>query len=164
MSDLENTDMDVDPEFEVVAAIDFGTTYSGYAYSMTDDYKKDKLNISSATWKSATMISPKTPTSVLLDSDKALVAFGYDAESEYTLLAEKNEHEDFYYFRRFKMELFNEIRDSVSIAFLCIITIKHSCNEVPRTNNFDSYYKSTCILLLQLRGNKTDFVVSIHSL
>lgn len=112
MSDSENTDMDVDPEFEVVAAIDFGTTYSGYAYSMTDDYKKDKLNISSATWKSATMISPKTPTSVLLDSDKALVAFGYDAESEYTLLAEKNEHEDFYYFRRFKMELFNEIRDS----------------------------------------------------
>lgn len=104
--------MNIDPEFEVVAAIDFGTTYSGYAYSMTDDYKKDKLNISSAQWKSATMISPKTPTSVLLNSDKALVAFGYDAESEYTLLAEKNEHENYYYFRRFKMELFNEIRDS----------------------------------------------------
>lgn len=151
MLDSEKTDIDIDPEFEVVAAIDFGTTYSGYAYSMTDDYKKDKLNISSATWKSATMISPKTPTSVLLDSDKALVAFGYDAESEYTLLAEKNEHENYYYFRRFKMELFNEIRDSVSIAYLCIIYNKRLLQRSAEDKQFWFVWKKFMLFVFAIK-------------
>ncbi|XP_061164032.1 heat shock 70 kDa protein 12B-like [Saccostrea echinata] len=94
----------------MVAAIDFGTTYSGYAFSMKDDYETDKLKISSNQWKSPTMISLKTPTTVLLGPDKKLVAFGYDAESQYTALAEQDKHKGHYYFRRFKMVLYNEIR------------------------------------------------------
>lgn len=29
----------------IVAAIDFGTTYSGYAYSLKDEYKKDPMKV-----------------------------------------------------------------------------------------------------------------------
>jgi hypothetical protein len=29
----------------IVAAIDFGTTYSGYAHSLKDEYKKDPLKV-----------------------------------------------------------------------------------------------------------------------
>lgn len=29
----------------IVAAIDFGTTYSGYAYSFRDEYQKDPLKV-----------------------------------------------------------------------------------------------------------------------
>jgi molecular chaperone DnaK (HSP70) len=105
---------DNSPTISMVAAIDFGTTYSGYAFSRKDDYETDKLKIFDNQWKSPTMISLKTPTTVLLGPDKQLVAFGYDAESQYTALAEKESHKDYYYFKQFKMELYNEIRRSVS--------------------------------------------------
>ena len=32
-------------DYLFVAAIDFGTTYSGYAFSLRDDFKKDPLII-----------------------------------------------------------------------------------------------------------------------
>ena len=32
-------------EYLIVAAIDFGTTYSGYAFSSRDDFKNDPLII-----------------------------------------------------------------------------------------------------------------------
>lgn len=121
MLDWENIDMDVDFEFEVVVVIDFGIIYLGYVYLMIDDYKKDKFNIFLVMWKFVIMIFFKIFMFVLLDFDKVLVVFGYDVEFEYIFLVEKNEYEDFYYFRWFKMEFFNEIRDFVSIVFLCII-------------------------------------------
>lgn len=35
-----------------VAAIDFGTTFSGFAISVLTDYEKDKANIISSSWPS----------------------------------------------------------------------------------------------------------------
>lgn len=94
----------------VVAAIDFGTTYSGYAFSFSEDYEKDPTKVYAQTkWVagSAALMSLKTPTILLLNPDKSFKAFGYEAENEYTQLAEDGEHEDYYYFRRFKMMLYN---------------------------------------------------------
>ncbi|XP_069129273.1 heat shock 70 kDa protein 12B-like [Argopecten irradians] len=95
----------------VVAAIDFGTTYSGYAFSFRGDYQKDPLKIElNQLWNSGSVVSEKTPTCLLLDPDKKFLAFGYEAENEYSQLIEDSEdddrmYENYYYFRRFKMSL-----------------------------------------------------------
>lgn len=90
-----------------VAAIDFGTTYSGYAFST-----KDKKNtFFTCDWKNNELVSLKTPTTLLLDSKKNFLKFGYDAEKKYLseILADE-EQDNFYYFRRFKMFLHNHAK------------------------------------------------------
>lgn len=91
-----------------VAAIDFGTTFSGYAFAMRHDFESDPPKISAnTTWVAGgQLISLKTPTVLLLTPDKKLEAFGYDAEDKYGQLAADGEHKDYYYFRRFKMKLY----------------------------------------------------------
>lgn len=93
----------------MTAAIDFGTTYSGYCFSFRHDFENDPLKVSANTWTAGTagLVSLKTPTTVLMDSNQELVAFGYEAEDRYAELAEEEEHGEYYYFRRFKMSLFN---------------------------------------------------------
>ena len=66
-------------DYLFVAAIDFGTTYSGYAFSSRDDFKKDLLTIrSSQAFNAGSQrhISLKTPTCLLLDDMEELVSFG----------------------------------------------------------------------------------------
>lgn len=94
----------------LVAAIDFGTTYSGYAFSLLHEYKKDPLKISTATWKAGSggLVSLKTPTCVLFDSTGKFHSFGYEAEEKYSNLALDDEHHDWFYFSRFKMILYNK--------------------------------------------------------
>ncbi|KAK3099987.1 hypothetical protein FSP39_013033 [Pinctada imbricata] len=87
-----------------VAAIDFGTTLSGYAFSSKSSWHKVHTN----TWCGGSLISIKAPTALLLDSNKEFVAFGYEAEDKYSQLAQEEEHEEYYFFHRFKMALHNE--------------------------------------------------------
>lgn len=94
-----------------ICAIDFGTTYSGYAHSTRHNPKE----IFCPHWKSSstctTLISQKAPTTVLLDDKQNFVAFGYDAETKYLEFAEEEKAHNFYYFRRFKMILYDRLRD-----------------------------------------------------
>lgn len=92
----------------LVVAMDFGTTFSGYAFATLGDYKNDPLSISTHTWAtgSQTGMSLKTPTCILFDSAENFVAFGKDAEDKYTILAQENNHKGWHYFRRFKMDLY----------------------------------------------------------
>lgn len=94
----------------LVVAIDFGTTYSGYAYSFKHQYDTDPLIPCTDTWASdsRSLVSLKTPTCVLFDKDKVFDSFGYEAEDKYSELAEEEEHQEWYFFRRFKMSLFNK--------------------------------------------------------
>lgn len=89
----------------VVAAIDFGTMYSGYAFSLTQDWKKPYT----FTWYGGNAPSYKNPTVLLLDSNQEFVAFGYDAEDQYSKLTAKKVHEEYYYFQRFKMILHQDL-------------------------------------------------------
>ncbi|VDI63256.1 Hypothetical predicted protein [Mytilus galloprovincialis] len=94
----------------LVAAIDFGTTYSGYAFSMKDTFKTDPLKIyTNQAWNAGgkQLLSLKTPTCILLDSNKQFDSFGYDAENRYADLVMDDDHEDYFYFHRFKMSLHN---------------------------------------------------------
>ncbi|XP_052703243.1 heat shock 70 kDa protein 12A-like isoform X2 [Crassostrea angulata] len=95
----------------VVVAIDFGTTYSGYAYSFRSDfikYETDHLNkIHINNWNCGDLMSEKTPTTLLLDKNKEFVSFGYAAENDYSSMTEEKRKEH-YYFRRFKMMLYDK--------------------------------------------------------
>ena len=70
-----------DPNLALVAAIDFGTTYSGYAFSFTTFPEGIRMNMP---WKEAEIGSIdfdlKTPTFVLTGPDGNFEAFGYEAE------------------------------------------------------------------------------------
>ncbi|KAK3602831.1 hypothetical protein CHS0354_026385 [Potamilus streckersoni] len=87
----------------LVAAIDFGTTYSGYASVFRhEDFTKI---IANSVWSSGSLLSLKCPTCVLFDPNGKFHSFGYEAENKYSELAQDNEHRKWYYFRRFKMTL-----------------------------------------------------------
>ncbi|XP_062573871.1 heat shock 70 kDa protein 12B-like [Saccostrea cucullata] len=91
----------------LVAAIDFGTTYSGYAFSFRVDFDQDPSRIKAYNWiaGSQSLISHKAPSVILLKPDKNFDSFGYDAEDKYASLTELSEHEGWLYFKRFKMAL-----------------------------------------------------------
>ncbi|XP_053388605.1 heat shock 70 kDa protein 12B-like [Mercenaria mercenaria] len=96
----------------IVAAIDFGTTYSGWAFSFRAEYERDPRKAEVKHWHSGigTLVTVKTPTCLLVKPDGiTFQAFGYDAENQYLELADKDEHKNYYYFRRFKMLLFGAL-------------------------------------------------------
>ncbi|KAH3832466.1 hypothetical protein DPMN_105754 [Dreissena polymorpha] len=93
----------------VVAAIDFGTTYSGWAFSFKHDYDRDPTKVSAKTWSGGQLTSLKGPTCILIRPDgKTLEAFAYDAENQYSELSQSGKHTTWYFFRRFKMSLWNK--------------------------------------------------------
>lgn len=91
----------------LVAAIDFGTAYSGYAFSFRNDYRLDPLKIEVNHWtgNASNTMSPKAPSSVLLNPDKTFKSFGYTAEEEYSILVENGQHQEWYFFTKIKMRL-----------------------------------------------------------
>ncbi|KAL3858892.1 hypothetical protein ACJMK2_009141 [Sinanodonta woodiana] len=92
----------------IVAAIDFGTAYSGIAFQFKHEFEKDPTKISAPqTWNGGkqNLISYKTPTCLLLDNNEESSSFGYEAEDKYADLSMDEKHTDWYFFRRFKMRL-----------------------------------------------------------
>lgn len=92
----------------LVAAIDFGTTYSGYAFSLKHDYQADPTKISvNQNWVAGSMalVSLKAPTAVLFNEKKEFESFGYEAENLYSEYALDGEAMNYYFFHRFKMAL-----------------------------------------------------------
>lgn len=85
--------------YQLVAAIDFGTTYSGYAFS----WKKEPANF--FTLKSSDMLSAKEPSVLLMDRSGELVAFGQDAVLKYKDYCDEKLQQNYFYFSNFKMTL-----------------------------------------------------------
>ncbi|XP_062571658.1 heat shock 70 kDa protein 12A-like [Saccostrea cucullata] len=103
--------------WQVVAAIDFGTAYSGFAFSMKDS----QLDVIPGKWKthsSDLLESPKTPTSLLLTISNDFVAFGYEAEKQFRELVEEDKHNDYRYFNQMKMVLFQDKRDETAVEVM----------------------------------------------
>ncbi|XP_060596890.1 heat shock 70 kDa protein 12A-like [Ruditapes philippinarum] len=97
----------------LVAAIDFGTTFSGWAFSFKHDFERDPTKITAKNWHGDQLISQKAPTCVLIKPDgRTFDSFGYTAESKYAELVAEEKHEQWYFFRRFKMMLFDKIEDA----------------------------------------------------
>jgi hypothetical protein len=92
----------------LVAAIDFGTTYSGYAFSLKHEYQADPGKVSvNQNWVAGSMalVSLKAPTAVLFNEKKEFESFGYEAENMFSEYALDGEDRNHYFFNRFKMKL-----------------------------------------------------------
>ncbi|XP_055927818.1 uncharacterized protein LOC129959051 isoform X1 [Argiope bruennichi] len=89
--------------FFVVVAIDFGTTYSGYAFSFTRD--PDNIHMMKK-WDGGDpgVFNQKTPTTLLLSPEGTFHSFGYSARDYYHDLDEE-EAKKWLYFEKFKMTL-----------------------------------------------------------
>ncbi|XP_071086747.1 heat shock 70 kDa protein 12A-like [Haliotis cracherodii] len=126
--DSENT-----AEYQIVAAIDFGTTFSGYAYSFASN--KDAIHVNKNWGQTQGFLLHKTPTCLLLKSDGQFEAFGFEAVSRYNDLAE-DEAGDYYYFDRFKMKLYDNkelnaditLKDANGKSQLAVDVFAHSLN------------------------------------
>ena len=92
-----------------VVAIDIGTTYSGYAFSPRPADASDQPKINTNIWTGSKLLSLKAPTTVLLDENKELMAFGYEAENQFSELVSEKEHKTYFYFHQFKMLLHNKV-------------------------------------------------------
>lgn len=91
-------------KYDVVAAIDFGTAFSGFAFSFNHRDGSEDIYTNKA-WGSAQGYSTlKTPTCILLNQDKKFVKFGFEAAEQYAEL-EDAQDKSFYFFDRFKMML-----------------------------------------------------------
>ncbi|XP_061163780.1 heat shock 70 kDa protein 12A-like [Saccostrea echinata] len=95
----------------IVAAVDFGTTFSGYAFSFLHEYQKDPTKCSTFTWTAGSggLQSLKTSSCVLFDKHGNFHSCGFEAEDKYSELALDEEHHDWMFFKRFKMNLYKQI-------------------------------------------------------
>ncbi|XP_060559879.1 uncharacterized protein LOC132719935 [Ruditapes philippinarum] len=103
------------PRTIMVASLDLGTAYSGWASSFFTDFKSDRTKISARYWNSGSIQTPKTPTCLLVKPDgKTIESFGYEAENRYRELIEDNMHASYYFFRRFKMVLNRKLGEKIN--------------------------------------------------
>ena len=98
-------------DFLLVAAVDFGTTFSGYAFSFTSTPKDILMN---KNWGSVLGCqSHKDPTCIMTNPDGSFHSFGYKAEFEFSQLDPSKHNiggEDGYnLYRQFKMLLHGKV-------------------------------------------------------
>ena len=131
----------------LVAAIDFGTTYSGYAYSFRSDFQADPLKISSNQWQfgASKTASMKTPSCILFNSRQECDCFGFEAENKYAELCLDDAHHDWFFFRHFKMLLYDtkvSIFDPIIPEFLKWTFPQLNLDMIPDVNRgFNMKYK-----------------------
>ncbi|XP_052796426.1 heat shock 70 kDa protein 12A-like [Mya arenaria] len=91
----------------VTAAIDFGTTYTGYAFSFKHEFIKDPLKINANEWRNVHQgqMKCKTPTCLLLNADRSLNSFGHEAKLQYKEICLDEKEDEYYFFWNFKMTL-----------------------------------------------------------
>lgn len=88
---------------QIVVGIDFGTSYSAYAYSY--HYEKEKIFMNSD-WPSGSKTC-KEMTAILFNGDKEFVAFGEEAVEKFNFLNE-DDIKCWFLFKNFKMVLYSE--------------------------------------------------------
>lgn len=133
----------------LVGAIDFGTSYSGWAFSFKHENKRSPPGATVKIWDAGTITTEKTPTCLLLKPDGTFDSFGYDAEKRYGELSAKHLHSKYFFFRHFKMKLYEPygkgikrdmmIHDEIGKQFLAIdvfaISLKYLVKDMMETVN-----------------------------
>nr|NP_001038342.1 heat shock protein family A (Hsp70) member 12A.1 [Danio rerio]CAI21191.1 novel protein similar to vertebrate heat shock 70kDa protein 12A (Hspa12a) [Danio rerio] len=88
-------------------AIDFGTSYSGYAISFKTKQPQESIQIPN--WGVNFGYNTfKTPTCILFDEHETFQKFGYDAMMTYTRSTPKSQARKSFLFEHFKMELYDK--------------------------------------------------------
>ncbi|KAL9960020.1 hypothetical protein ACROYT_G033410 [Oculina patagonica] len=94
--------------YVAVVAIDFGTTYSGFAFSFIKDQGKDSIFMNREWANEQGGRTSKTPTCLLLNSDLSFDSFGYEAVEKYAGLQDDCNEGEYLFFQHFKMALHND--------------------------------------------------------
>jgi hypothetical protein len=92
----------------LVVGIDFGTTYSGYAFSFNFEYERNPLSISCKQYILHSLVESKTTTAVLFDKRQQFDSFGFEAECKYAEQLGSEDNDNWYFFRHFKTSLYNK--------------------------------------------------------
>uniref|UniRef100_A0A4W6D9U8 Heat shock protein family A (Hsp70) member 12A.2 n=1 Tax=Lates calcarifer TaxID=8187 RepID=A0A4W6D9U8_LATCA len=88
-----------------IIAIDFGTAYSGYAFSLTSTEKEIDPYVKP--WgEELARETPKAPTCILFDEHGEFMKFGYEAQMAYVEMRGENARKHLY-FECFKMSLYD---------------------------------------------------------
>ncbi|XP_052814112.1 heat shock 70 kDa protein 12A-like [Mya arenaria] len=90
-------------ELAVVVAIDFGTSYTGYAFSLKGS--RDVINLQTHGGK---LPADRVPSAMLLNPDETFNSFGYDAMDKYSCLS-REARRVYFYFEHFKLLLYRTI-------------------------------------------------------
>lgn len=96
------------PSYLAVVAIDFGTTYSGFAFSFIKDQGKDAIFMNMDWVNEQGGQTSKTPTCLLLKPDLSFDSFGYGAIEKYAALQGESEEKEYLFFKHFKMALHSD--------------------------------------------------------
>lgn len=111
-------------QYFVVVAIDFGTTFSGYAFAFTRDPESVHMM---RRWEGGDpgVTNQKTPTTLLLKPDGSFHSFGFGARDFYHDL-EPDEAKKWMYFEKFKMSLHtNKVQPIINFVYLLFQTCVH---------------------------------------
>ncbi|XP_062602142.1 heat shock 70 kDa protein 12A-like [Saccostrea cucullata] len=141
---------------QIVAAIDFGTAYSGYAYSFKHDWTK----IITQHWHGGEYLTHKAPTSLLLKPDGSFFKFGFEAENEYARLSEDDNHKDHYFFRRFKLILKSKLTEFVLRQILCLQIFTY-CIQYLKDHMLENINKK---ITGQIKVSDIDFVITVPAI
>ena len=87
-----------------VVAIDFGTTFSGFAFAFNHRDGEKGIHMNKEWGTDQGYATMKAPTCLLLNPDKSFNSFGYEAQDRFAEL-EEEEARKYYYFEKFKMVL-----------------------------------------------------------
>ena len=92
-------------KYIAVVAIDFGTSFSGFAFAFNHPDGESGIHMNKTWGNEVGHPTYKTPTCLLLKPDLTFDRFGYEAQEKYAHLEDANEQKSFYYFEKFKMVL-----------------------------------------------------------
>ncbi|XP_061183702.1 heat shock 70 kDa protein 12A-like isoform X2 [Saccostrea echinata] len=152
----------------LVAAIDFGTTYSGYAYS----FKHDWATVQTNTWSGEQQVSYKAPTALLLNPDKSFKAFGFEAETFYSSLTSEDDDscKEYYFFQRFKLILKTKLEERVHRNTECLDINGKSVDAMSVFMHCIEYLKSHMLEALndskgfEIKITDIDFVLTVPAI
>jgi len=153
---LDDQLTNINKQIKVIAAIDFGTSRSGYAYAFKDDRKI----IGRYQWDKQPFSYIKTLTQSLYNSEGELEAWGYAALSRLTGLRQEKNAKDYSFFPTFKMAL----RESHKRTIDGPIAIAKNGQEFPVVNLIADYLRELSGLLREELQNATSGELKDHEI
>ena len=105
---MDESLLHLEKSFLATVAIDFGTTYSGFAFSFNKEQGEDSIFMNRDWVNELGHRTSKTPTCLLLNPDLSFNSFGYGAVENYTNLKSLSEEKEYFFFQHFKMLLHND--------------------------------------------------------
>ncbi|XP_062609276.1 heat shock 70 kDa protein 12B-like [Saccostrea cucullata] len=148
-----------------VVAIDFGTTFSGYAYSSKAEWTKVFTN----KWTGGLLISYKAPSALLLNPDESFHSFGFDAVNNYASLIADEDCQDYLFFHRFKMILKTSLEKRIHRKTQCIAENGKSVDAMKVFTNCIKYMKDHLLeklrdISVEIFMEDIDFVLTVPAI